>query len=120
MRLAAICGMVLSFSTFTLAQDPWRVDPEHYKVEFEKDQVRVVRVHFEPHYKSVMNQTPARVVIVLTDERVKITSPDGESAERHLKAGTTFWSEGGRGLVENLSDQPFELIWVIPKTLPKQ
>jgi hypothetical protein len=52
---------VLSLTVFAGAQDPLKVDPKHYKVGFENDQVRVVRVHFDPHYKSVMNQTPSRV-----------------------------------------------------------
>jgi polyisoprenoid-binding protein YceI len=58
MRLRILCGLVLSASPFAQAQDPLEVDPKHYKVEFENEQVRVVRVHFDPHYRSVMNQTP--------------------------------------------------------------
>jgi hypothetical protein len=119
MRSMIFCGLLLLCSLFARAQDPVKVDPAHYKVEFENDQVRVVRVHFDPHYKSVMNQTPPRVVVVLGEEHVKVTFPDGTSTERHLKAGTTFWSQGGQGIPENLSEQPFELIWVIPKTQPK-
>ena len=89
--------------------------PAHYKVEFENDKVQVMRVHFDSHYRSVMNRTPARVVLVLGDEHFKVTYPDGTSSERHLKAGT-FWDEGGgRGIAENLGEEPFELSWVVPK-----
>lgn len=98
------------------AQDPLSVDPEHYKVEFENSQVRVVRVFFDSHYRSVMNQTPPRVVVVVRDEHFRVTYPDGTSEDRHLKAGTSFWSEGGKGIPENLSNKPFELIWIVPKT----
>ena len=28
--------------------DPVKIDPKHYKVEFENDQVRVIRAHFRP------------------------------------------------------------------------
>jgi hypothetical protein len=103
-------------ATLCNAQDPLKVDPEHYKVEFENSQVRVVRVFFGPHYKSVMNETPGRVVVVLRDEHFRVTYPDGKSEDRHLQAGTSFWSDGGKGIPENLSDEPFELIWVVPKT----
>ena len=100
------------------AQDPLVADPEHYKVEFENSKVRVVRVYFGPHYKSVMNQTPGRVVVVLRDEHFRVTYADGKTEDRHLKAGTSFWSDGGKGIPENLSDEAFELIWVVPKTRP--
>lgn len=115
-RSVMLFSLVLFIAMVARAQDPLNVDPAHYKVEFENDQIQVVRVHFGPHYRSVMNQTPARVVVVLKDEHFKVTYPDGTSSERHLKAGTTFWDEGGgKGIPENLSDEPFELIWVVPK-----
>ena len=106
-------------ATLSNAQDPLKVDPEHYKVEFENSQVRVVRVIFGPHCKSVMNETPPRVVVVLKDEHFRVSYPDGKSEDRHLQAGTSFWSDGGKGIPENLSDQPFELIWVVLKSGPK-
>jgi hypothetical protein len=71
-----------------------------------------------PHYKSVMNQTPPRVVVVLKDEHFRVTYPDGKSEDRHLRAGSSLWSDGGKGIPENLSEQPFELIWIVPKTGP--
>jgi hypothetical protein len=76
----------------------------------------VVRVFFESQYRSVMNQTPPRVVVVLRDEHFRVTYPDGTSEDRHLKAGTSFWSEGRKGIPENLGDKPFELISIVPKT----
>jgi hypothetical protein len=78
----------------------------------------VVRVHFDPHYKSPMNQMPPRVMILLTDEHIRVTIPNGKSSDSHLKAETAFWTQGGQGRPENLSDLPFELIWVVPKTVP--
>jgi hypothetical protein len=108
-------AILISITIKASGQDPLKVDPSHYKVEFENARVRLVRVHFGPHYKSVMNETPPRVVVLLTDEHVKVTHPDGTSEQRTLKAGEAFWSDGGKGMAENLDDKPFELIWVIPK-----
>src|ERR1700680_4612662 len=61
------------------AQDATKVDPKHYKVEFENDQVRVLRISYGPHEKSVMHSHPAGLVVYLTDARGKITTPDGKS-----------------------------------------
>jgi len=37
------------------AEDPVKVDPKHYKVEFENDGVRVLRVKYGAREKSVMH-----------------------------------------------------------------
>jgi len=50
-----------------MAQDPVQVDPKHYTVEFENDQVRVLRIHYGPHEKSVMHGHPASVAVFLAD-----------------------------------------------------
>ena len=34
-----------------MAQDPVHVDLRHYTVEFENDQVRVLRIRYGPHEK---------------------------------------------------------------------
>ncbi len=39
-----------------LAQDPVNVDAKHYKVMFENDQVRVLKIHYNPKEKSVMTR----------------------------------------------------------------
>ena len=49
------------------APDSVTADPAHYKVEFENDKVRVVRIHYGPKEKSVMHSHPAGVVVFLSD-----------------------------------------------------
>ena len=41
-----------------MAQDPAKVDAKHYKLEFENDQVRVLRITYGPGEKSVMHEHP--------------------------------------------------------------
>src|ERR1700733_3654280 len=49
--------------------DPTVVDAKHYKVEFENDQVRVLRVHYEPHDKGELHEHILnRVVLYLNDQ----------------------------------------------------
>jgi len=47
--------------------DPITVDPKHYNVEFENDQVRIVRITYGPGEKSVMHGHPSSVLVFLTD-----------------------------------------------------
>ncbi|MGA8149381.1 MAG: hypothetical protein WB952_00270, partial [Terriglobales bacterium] len=55
------------------ADDPVKVDPKHYKVEFENDRVRVVRIKYKPGEKSVMHSHPESVAVFLTDAHSKFT-----------------------------------------------
>lgn len=94
------------------AQDAVVADPKHYTVEFENDEVRVVRVKYGPHEKSVMHEHPANVAVSLTDVSGKFTLPDGKTVVDSMKAGSVQWDAGGKHLPENTGDQHFELILV--------
>jgi quercetin dioxygenase-like cupin family protein len=104
--------------TQLVAQDPVKVDPKHYKVEFENDQVRVLRISYGPGEKSVMHEHPANVAVFLTDGQGKFTLPDGKTQAAPFKAGTAQWDAGGEHLPENVGDKPFELILVELKGKP--
>ena len=95
-----------------MAQDPVKVDAKHYKVEFENDRVRVLRITYGPHEKSVMHAHPASVAVFLTDSNAKFTLPDGKTLSNDFKAGMVQWEAGGKHLPENVGDKPFELILV--------
>ncbi|MCK5438509.1 MAG: hypothetical protein KAI97_01120 [Gemmatimonadetes bacterium] len=94
------------------AQDPTAVDPDHYKLVFENDQVRVLRVHYEPGEKSVMHEHAAGVVIPLTTQTWLMHSPDGTSADASTEANVPFWTDAVVHLPENPSDEPGEAILV--------
>ncbi len=102
--------------TSSTVSDATEADPDHYKVVFENDQVRVLRITYGPHEKSVMHEHPASVWVSLTDEHMKFTLPDGETKESHGKVGETGWDCAQKHLPENLSDQAFETILVEMKT----
>ena len=95
-----------------LAQDPVKVDSQHYKVEFENAHVRVLRIKYGPHEKSVMHRHPNAVAIFVTDASGKFTFPNGKTQDFNTKAGETQWTPAGLHLPENTSDQPLEVILV--------
>ena len=102
-----------------LAQDPVKVDAKHYKVEFQNKRVRILRIKYGPHEKSVMHSHPDSVAIFQTDGRVKFTYPNGKSEERDLKAGQAVFTPAGRHLPENLTGNDMEVILVELKTAHK-
>ncbi len=95
-----------------LAQDATKVDSAHYKVDFENDQVRVLRISYGPHEKSVMHEHPASVAVFLTGGKGQFTYPDGKTEEISWQAGQTLWLPAVKHQPENLSDKAFELIQV--------
>jgi quercetin dioxygenase-like cupin family protein len=101
-----------------IAQDAVKVDSKHYKVEFENEQVRVVRITYGPREKSVMHEHPANLAVFLTDGQVRFTLPDGKTQDVPIKAHTVQWDGGGKHLPENVGDKAFELVLVELKSKP--
>ena len=95
-----------------MAQEPTKVDAKHYKVEFENDKVRVLRITYGPKEKSVMHEHPDAVAVFLTEGNTKMTLPDGKTISNPTKAGSAMFTPAGKHQPENLGDKPFELILV--------
>ena len=80
--------------------DPTVVDPAHYKVTFENESVRVLRIHMGPNEKSPMHEHNLnRVVLYLNDQ--------GNS-----KADDVRMAGPGTHTEENASSQPADRIAV--------
>ena len=80
--------------------DPVTVDPQHYKVDFENEYVRVLRVHYDAHEKGQMHEHILnRVVFYLNDQ-------PGAKADDVRVAGPAKHAE------ENASGQPADRIAV--------
>ncbi|TSA30629.1 MAG: cupin domain-containing protein [Ignavibacteriales bacterium] len=112
-----VAFFLLTGSSF--AQDAVKVDPKHYKVEFENDQVRVLRVNYGPGEKSVMHEHPNAVAVFLSDGQNKFTMPDGKSQDAKFTAGMTMWTPAGKHLPENTGKKSFEVLVVELKS-PKK
>jgi hypothetical protein len=108
----------LSVAAVTLGQDPVKVDSNHYKVEFENAQVRVLRARLGPHEKSIMHRHPNAVAIFMTDVNGKFHFPNGTSQDVSSKAGEARWTPAITHQPENMGDQAFEVILVELKGRP--
>ena len=74
--------------------DPLRVDPKRYKVDWENDQVRVVRVKIGPGESIPLHEhSRQRAVVYLTDAHFEQILEDGTKVESHQKRGDVVWSE---------------------------
>jgi quercetin dioxygenase-like cupin family protein len=115
MRLPfALYGVVLSVCLVPIlsAQDAVKVDPKHYSVVSENAQVRILKVHYGPHEKSVMHSHPNSVAVFLTDSKVQFTYPDGKTEDVTTKAGDARYTPSTVHLPENVGDSGLDVIVV--------
>lgn len=110
----ALYGVVacLCLAPIVLAQDAVKVDPKHYTVVSENDRVRILKVHYGPHEKSVMHSHPATVAVFLTDAKGQFAYPDGKKKEFTVKAGEAQYDAATTHLPENTGDAGMDVIVV--------
>ena len=95
------------------ARDPLKLDPKHYTLDFENNQVRVARVRFPAHEGAVPHEhTLNRVSIFLTDGRVRITEANGTASVAEPKVFTAAWGGAADHTELNLEDTLFEGVLV--------
>ena len=105
-----VAGVCLCSARVFSAQDAVKVDPKHYSVVSENDQVRILKVHYGPHEKSVMHSHPNTAAVFLTDAKGTFTFPDGKKQDFAVKAGDSQYEAANTHLPENTSDKPMDVI----------
>lgn len=105
LSLTVVC---LILASLVSAQDAAKADPKHYTVVSENDQVRILKVHYGPHEKSVMHSHPATVMVFLTNASGTFTMPDGKSVAWTSKAGEPMTGSAVTHLPENTGDTAME------------
>lgn len=105
-------ALVCLATSFSLAQDPTKVEPKHYKFDFENEHVQVVSVYYGAHEKSAMHEHPGGVVVSLTAAHLRFTDENGKVREVYSKPGESRWYPPFKHKVENLGDTPYEAVYI--------
>ena len=103
-RVLYLSLFVLACAVPAFAQDPVKVDPDHYKAAINNGQVRVLMIHYGPHEKSKMHWHPNGVAIPQTSGKVRFYLPGGKHTDMDMVAGQPIWTPAGAHNPENLSD----------------
>jgi quercetin dioxygenase-like cupin family protein len=111
-KLLLACVLVCLAVSSASAQDPTKVEPKHYKLDFENDRVQVVSVHYGPHEKSVLHDHPGGVVVSVTDAHLRFTDESGRVREVYAKAGEARWYAPFKHRVENLGDTVYDAVYI--------
>jgi len=106
-------GAFVCLSAATLlAQDPVKVEPKHYALNFENDKVQVVSVVYGPHEKSALHDHPGGVVVTITEGHLRFLDENGKSREVFAKPGEARWYPPFKHRVENLGDTTYRAVYI--------
>ena len=105
-------ALVCLATASVLAQDPTKVEPKYYHLDFENEKVQVVSVHYGPHEKSAMHEHPGGVVVILTAAHLRFTDENGKVREVFSKPGEARWYPPFHHRVENLGDTAYDAVYV--------
>lgn len=101
-RVLLVTFLLMAVSSVAFAQDPVKVDPKHYTVMLDNEQVRVLKIQYGAKEKSVMHEHPASVVVFVTNSNVQFTLPDGSKVKGGGKAGDVQFADAGKHMPQNL------------------
>jgi quercetin dioxygenase-like cupin family protein len=110
------CLLALACTAPAWSQDLVTVAPDAAKVEYEDARIRVVRLRIAANASLPMHDGPARVVIPLTPNEVRISNADGTMTATRTDAHRVAWSEPAPRAVTNLANARLENIIVELKT----
>jgi quercetin dioxygenase-like cupin family protein len=96
-------------------QEPASTAGYTVKVEFENEQILVLRVHYAPRAISPMHSHTGRAVIAITGSHLRVTTADGKTQETQRRPGEIYWGDSITHFAENLTDAPVETIEVVVK-----
>jgi len=124
MKTLGVLTFLCVLSINAIAQDPLKLLPNAYRLEFENEWVKVVRVHYAPHEKLPAHEhTPtASAYVYLSDggpvvfnhkEYYAVTRPPTKAGSFRVYRGLKEHHE-----VENQSDLPSDFLRVEFKTEP--
>ena len=91
--------------------DPAETDPEHYKVIFENDRVRVLEYTDAPGDSTNAHEHPDSVMYTLSSFRRRLFHGDNQR-DVELTAGTVGWVPAQRHRGENIGDTASHSIFV--------
>jgi hypothetical protein len=76
------------------SRDPLKVDPRHYSLDFENEDVRVLRLTLKADEAVPMHDDADAVAVCLQDCHLRFTGPTGRIQDVHMASGETRWLWG--------------------------
>jgi quercetin dioxygenase-like cupin family protein len=94
-----------------MSLDPAVTNPQHYKVVFENDRVRVLEYTDAPGDRTTPHHHPDSLMYTLSSFRRRLVS-ENASREVELSAGTVGWLPAQKHHGENIGGTPTHVLFV--------
>ena len=91
--------------------DPAETNPQHYKIVFENDRVRVLEYTDQPGDRTTPHQHPDSVMYTLSTFQRRLVSGDAQR-EVAMESGTVGWLPAQEHHGENIGETPTHVIFV--------
>ncbi len=91
--------------------DPVATNPDHYKVVFENDYVRVLEYADQPGDRTTPHEHPNSVMVTLSSFRRRLYSGELDR-DVEIPAETTSWLPAQQHAGHNIGDTPTHVIFV--------
>lgn len=92
--------------------DPVVTNPDHYKVVFENERVRVLEYRDQPGDRTTPHEHPDSVMYTLSSFRRRLYAADGAERDVEIPASMTGWLPAQRHAGHNIGDTPTHVIFV--------
>lgn len=94
-----------------MSLDPVVTNPEHYRVLFENEKVRVLEYTDQPGDQTTPHEHPDSVMYTLNSFRRRLVSGE-EERDVELVAGSAGWLPAQQHRGENIGDTPTHVLFV--------
>lgn len=108
---ASIRGILDPMSLDPMSLDPAITNPDHYKVVFENDVVRVLEYTDQPGDETTPHEHPDSLMYTLSSFRPRLVSGDMQR-DVELEAGTVGWLPAQQHHGVNIGQTPTHAIFV--------
>ena len=94
-----------------MSLDPAETNPDHYRVVFENDRVRVLEYTDRPGDRTTPHEHPDSIMYTLSAFRRRLHGGDGHR-DVEMPAGHTGWLPAQQHAGENIGDTPTHVLFV--------
>jgi hypothetical protein len=96
--------------------DVLQVDTLHYRLDFENEKMRVLRLTLKPSETVPLHDDKDALVVCLKEYHVRFMSPNGRSEDIHMEPGVSRWIYGETRSEKNLGTKSVEMLFIEPKS----
>ena len=97
-----------------------KIDPQHYRLDFENEHVRVIRLTLKAEESVPMHDDVDAVAVCVQECHLRFTEPGGKHIQDvHMEAGESRFLYGDTHSAHNLNTHPMEMLFIELKDASK-